>query len=178
MPEPVFPSTAAAMPVRFVLYLPAEPRAARGDAAALEAAVVRILCERFGGVTAYPARGTFTLASGVPETEPVTVLETYGERDAWREHRDGMARLARAIAWLLDQEALGCSVNGKMILIDAAEPEVAMDGELEGWLRQVMEKVPGDQSSVIGEKQGSAEGSGIGNQQSEINNRKSEIGDH
>src|SRR5688572_29534434 len=132
MSEPAFPSAAAALPVRFVIYLPAKPQSAsvpQGspepktplvDPAELEAAVVRILCERFGGVTAYPARGTFTLASGIPQTEAVTVLETYCERDAWLQHRDGVAMLARLIARLLDQETLGCSVDGKLILLDAA----------------------------------------------------------
>ena len=121
MSETPFPLASTSLPVRFVIYLPSAPRSEAAEAGDIEAAVARILCERFGGVTAYPAKGTFALASGHVQTEPVTVLETYGEREAWRENRDGVAAMARLLARLLGQESVGCSVDGKMILVEAAE---------------------------------------------------------
>jgi hypothetical protein len=120
---PLSLAPAASLPVRFVIYLPAAPEGSQVAASDIEAAVVRILCERFGGVTAYPAKGTFTLASGVAQTEPVTVLETYCERETWQRDSSGVAAMAGILAKLLDQEALGCSVDGKMILIEADKAE-------------------------------------------------------
>jgi hypothetical protein len=122
-----FPPAAAALPIRFVIYYPASPESARTDVRVLESAVVRILCERFGGVTAYPATGTFAMASGVPKAEPVTVLETYCEREAWLRELDGVGKMARLLAWLLNQEALGCSVDGKMVMIDAETEAPSMN---------------------------------------------------
>jgi hypothetical protein len=121
MSETPFPLASASLPVRFVIYLPSPSRPTSVEAGDIEAAVARILCERFGGVTAYPAKGTFALASGHIQTEPVTVLEAYGEREAWRENRDGVAAMARLLARLLGQESLGCSVDGKMILVEVVE---------------------------------------------------------
>lgn len=84
----------ASLPVRFALYLPTAPHASQDEADELEAVVAEILCERFGGVTAYPAKGTFASASGSVQTEPITVLETYCEREAWRASAEGVASLA------------------------------------------------------------------------------------
>jgi len=121
MNKSAFPLPAAStLPVRFVIYLPSEPETSEADPQKLEAAVVRILCERFGGVTAYPARGTFKLASGAVKTEAVTVLEAYCNRETWSQDSEGAGKLVRLIGRLLNQEAIGCSIDGKMILIDAA----------------------------------------------------------
>jgi hypothetical protein len=129
MSERTFPLASASLPVRFVIYLPSSPELANAEAGDIEAAVARILCERFGGVTAYPAKGTFALASGVIQTEPVTVLETYCDRETWRQSRGGVAALTRMLARLLGQEVLGCSVDGKMVLIEAVEEADSAIGE-------------------------------------------------
>jgi hypothetical protein len=123
MSETPFPSTAASLPVRVAIYLPSAPEPALTSASDIEAAVAKTLCELFGGVTAYPAKGTFALASGRIQTEPVTVLEAYGEREAWEQHRDGVAAMARLLARLLGQESVGCSVDGKMVLVEAVEED-------------------------------------------------------
>lgn len=123
MNEIDFPSVSASLPVRFVIYLPAA-KPLDEDGAAIEDAVARILCERFGGVTAYPARGTFALTSGTPQTEPITVMETYCDEEAWQEHRRGIATFAAVLAQLLRQESMGCSVNGRMVLINAPSQSV------------------------------------------------------
>ena len=119
MSETNLPLVSAALPVRFVIYLPAASEARGVDPEVIESAVAKILCERFGGVTAYAAKGTFASASGEAQTEPITVLETYCAQDAWDQNREGMAACARLLARLLKQEALGCSVNGNMVLIEA-----------------------------------------------------------
>jgi hypothetical protein len=94
MTETKFPLASASLPVRFVIYLPSAPEDSEVNADVIEAAVARILCERFGGVTAYAAKGTFVSASGVAQTEPIKVLETYCEKDAWVQNRDGLADCA------------------------------------------------------------------------------------
>jgi hypothetical protein len=128
MSEATFPMASASLPVRFVIYLPAGRGWGAADASEIEAAVADLLCERFGGVTAYPAKGTFTMASGVIHTEPVTVLEAYCEREAWQQSQAGIAVMAGMLARLLEQEALGCSVDGKMILMDAARGDAGATG--------------------------------------------------
>lgn len=76
------------------------------------------MCAFRCGVGAYPAKGTFTLASGVVQTEPVTVLETYCERETWRQSRAGITAMACMLARLLGQEALGCLVDGEMVMME------------------------------------------------------------
>jgi hypothetical protein len=83
----------------------------------LEEVLAEVLCERFGGVTAYPATGTFARASGVIQTEAVVVLERYCERDAWATNRKGVENLACDLASMLKQESIGLSVDGKMLLV-------------------------------------------------------------
>jgi hypothetical protein len=40
------------------------------------------------------------------------------QRKAWLQELDGVGKMARLIGWLLNQEAPGCSVDGKMVMID------------------------------------------------------------
>ena len=137
--DTTLPLASASLPVRFVLYLPSMPDDSHLELKGIEDAVVKILCERFGGVTAYPAKGTFTMASGIAHTEAVTVLESYCEREAWRVSRAGLAAMAGLLAGLLGQEAIGCSVDGKMILIKAKEghaPDAGQGRDLSALLRE------------------------------------------
>ena len=137
-----FPEQSATLAVRFVIYLPLEPCDPLVDAVVLEQALVRLLCEKFGGVTAYPARGTFALSSGQPTTEPVMVLETYCERQAWGESEEGVGRLVRVIGGLLRQESIGCSIDGRMIVVSSSstgQAEVPSSGDPYSYLRRVLE---------------------------------------
>lgn len=143
MAEEGFPEPSSTLSVRFVVYLPSEPEDPVIDPHRVEAAIVRLFCEKFGGVTAYPARGTFAFASGPPTTEPVTVLETYCEREIWRENKEGVGRLVRLIGSFLNQEVIGCSVDGKMIMIPSAAPDASATpsaGDIYPTLRSAMEQ--------------------------------------
>lgn len=147
--DPATDPSLSALPLlrRFVIYVPA------GDGSAqpvpdgpLTSAVAEILCERFGGVTSYPATGRFTLASGAIQTESVMVLESYCEQEAWNRDHAALHELAKVLARLLRQESIAYSVDGRMSLVgpdgDAGEGNLAGDEDeesLKSFLRGVFE---------------------------------------
>lgn len=104
-------------PHRFVLYLPVgEPAGSHGD---LIRVIETLLCERFGGVTSYPAVGLFKRSSGVLQREPVQVLESFCEVEVWEAEGAFMVAIAGAVAEILAQESVAFSLDGRMHL---AEP--------------------------------------------------------
>jgi hypothetical protein len=110
------------LPKRFVMYL---PEVEAGRTGLLEA-VEHLFCRRFGGVTSYPAVGLFQSESGAIQRERVQVLECYGELENWSADCALLRGLATVIASLLDQEAIACSVDGRMHLVAPAGTDLEM----------------------------------------------------
>ena len=113
-------TTDSEKPVRFVLYFPLgrEDDAPRGE---LLSAVEEYLCETFGGLTSYPATGLYVSPIGKIQREPVQVLEAFADPEAWSAAHHGMHSLAGALARLLDQDSVALSVDGSLLLKEAAE---------------------------------------------------------
>lgn len=138
------PQPSASLPVRFVIYLPTASERSPVRADVLEDVVARILCEHFGGVTAYPAKGTFASASGTVQTEPIMVLETYCDRASWQSNQGRALSLVRLLARILRQEVVASSVDGKMLLIDRdvdGLPQILAEGVQEGELYALLHGV-------------------------------------
>lgn len=114
------------LPLRFAIYIPAAPEPGVPESAALEvtAAVRTILCDRFGGVTSYPALGLFKRESGVNQQEEVHVLESFCEVEVWEARGSFLLTLAGVIAAVLEQERVACLINGRMYLIQP-DPRVS-----------------------------------------------------
>jgi hypothetical protein len=112
-------SLSTALPVRFVIYIPSEPELADAGSCSsqLMKEVQSILCNRFGGVTSYPAVGLFKRASGVPQEERVQVLESFCAPEAWKANERFLVKMAEVIGAILKQESIACQVNGWMHLI-------------------------------------------------------------
>lgn len=112
-------TTAPARRHRFVIYLPT----LRKDGAAIDGfeslamAAESLICEKFGGVTSYPARGAFRGESGTIQRESVQVLESYCDDAIWREEAGFLGGLAQILARELDQESVACSLDGAMTLV-------------------------------------------------------------
>jgi len=117
------------LPLRFVIYIPAEAPGSlqEGSAEAAAEAVAELLCERFGGVTCYPATGIFKGASGAHQKEEVQVLECFCELECWAGQQGFVHTLAGTIAAMLGQESIACSVNGRMNLVP---PDPRAQGEI------------------------------------------------
>jgi hypothetical protein len=113
------PTASSESPKRFVLYL---PRAAAEATEGLIPAAELIVCRRFGGLTTYSAVGMYENKKGTVQREEVIVLEGYGESESWEYDRAILYGLAATLAVFLNQEAIGCSVDGRLYLV---EPEKA-----------------------------------------------------
>lgn len=148
------PDSSSELPLlrRFVIYVPAGDGSTQPvPEGALTAAVAEILCERFGGVTSYPATGRFTLASGAIQTESVMVLESYCEQEAWNRDHAALHELAKVLARLLRQESIAYSVDGRMSLVepddDSGDGNLSGSGDEES-LKNFLRKVFGDRRFV------------------------------
>lgn len=102
-------------PKKFVLYLPT----AIAVHAELIHAVELILCRRFGGLTRFRATGLFQRKSGRIERENIDVLECFGELENWAGDAPFLQGLAAVLASRMEQEAIACSVDGRMHFVDA-----------------------------------------------------------
>ncbi|RYD37856.1 MAG: hypothetical protein EOP85_17310 [Verrucomicrobiaceae bacterium] len=76
-----------------------------------------ILCERLGGVTSYPARGTFKMDDGHRTSDNLQVLESFCELGEWGEHKPFLLTLAGIIGGILDQESIACAIDGRMEVV-------------------------------------------------------------
>lgn len=98
------------LPERFTLYLPVSGECE--DACCL--ATELLLCELFGGVTSFPARGTFRMKTGELKVEEIQVVECYCEPVDLHRHLPMLQNLAQVIARALDQESIAYALNGRM----------------------------------------------------------------
>lgn len=118
------------LPIRFVIYLP-DP--GDGDGTGIATAVKQMLCDRFGGVTSYPAVGVFKRVSGKNLEENVQVLESFCEKTRWNQEEAFVHSLAEMIATLLDQESVACLVEGRMYFVAplGADERLGLEGSSE-----------------------------------------------
>lgn len=111
------------LPHRLVIYLPSRKK----DETAIEnfdriaQVACNLLCERFGGVTSYPATGHFKKADGEIQRESVQVLEAFCEQANWQQEANYIKTLSAALAKQLAQESIACTVDGRMILVEPLE---------------------------------------------------------
>lgn len=102
---------------RFVVYLPSKKKS--GDlileVEELAGGIARMLRERFGGATRYPAIGYFG-----DQEEEVFVIECYCGEEAWRDSSDYLYSVMRALGSYLQQDSIACSFDGKMALVKPA----------------------------------------------------------
>ena len=102
---------------RFVVYLPSKKKS--GDlileVEELADGIARMLRERFGGATRYPAIGYFG-----DQEEEVFVIECYCGEDAWRSSSNDLYSVMRALGHYLQQDSIACSFDGKMALVKPA----------------------------------------------------------
>ena len=104
---------------RFAIYLPGNDR--NGEAIdGLDMAIdstMSMLCDLFGGVTAFPAKGRFRRESGSTQCENIFVLESFCDFQSWNDSSHFLEMWAGTLAALLRQESIACLLDGKMTLV-------------------------------------------------------------
>lgn len=113
---------------RFAIYLPSCERDGKPIAGFEEFAVStsRMLCDLFGGVTRYPAKGLYQKDTGTPQSEDIIVLESFCDSAGWTRESGFLRAWVRVLSALLRQESLACSLDGNMSFVI---PCKLMDGE-------------------------------------------------
>jgi len=106
------------MPRNFVLYFPIDCSGGNDLCATVEG----IMCERLGGVTSYPARGTFKMKGGQRVSDNLQVLECFCEADQWTEQEPFFLTLAGAVGAILGQALIACAIDGRMQMVAPLEP--------------------------------------------------------
>ncbi|MCW1912968.1 hypothetical protein OJ996_05265 [Luteolibacter sp. GHJ8] len=114
------------LPRKFILYFPIGCAGGKELCSTVEG----IMCDRLGGVTSYPARGTFKMEGGRRVSDDLQVLECFCENSEWPEQQPFLITLAELIGWILDQESVACALDGRMQVIPSAgPPEWKVEGE-------------------------------------------------
>lgn|GEM_PF-6049877 len=101
------------MPRHFVLYFPIGCSGGNELCAPVEG----IMCERLGGVTSYPARGTFKIEGGQRVSDSLQVLECFCEANQWAEQQPFFLTLAGAVGAILGQASIACAIDGRMQMV-------------------------------------------------------------
>lgn len=109
------PTISPPAPKQFALYLPKAPAE---EVDTLVSAVESFICRCFGGLTTYPAVGMYQNKNGEIQREEVFVLEGFGELETWDKDGAELYSLAAALAVILKQETIGCSVDGRMFFVE------------------------------------------------------------
>ncbi|MES2980904.1 MAG: hypothetical protein V4727_01210 [Verrucomicrobiota bacterium] len=116
---------------RFAIYLPSCQKDGKSidGFEALADSTSRMLCERFGGVTGYPAKGLYQRESGTPQSEEILVLESFCDSEGWERESAFLHAWARVLSALLHQESIACSMDGNMSFVlpgrlQADEPDM------------------------------------------------------
>lgn len=110
----------AAPPTRhFSIYLPSRQKDGREienfeDMAAI---TLELLCDLFGGATSYPALGMFQGADASPQKEEIRMIECFCNTEAWDEHSRFLHILIGVVAKLLNQEVVGCALDGRIAFV-------------------------------------------------------------
>ncbi len=99
---------------RFMIYVPSKTKEGREIDGLTEAVgkITATLRERFGGATSYPATGYF----GEHE-EQILVIESYCRHEDWLASSHCLYTMVKGLAGNLQQEAIACSLDGKMALV-------------------------------------------------------------
>ena len=104
---------------RFAVYLPSEDKSGE-PIHGLEIAIdstMSMLCDRFGGVTSFPATGRFQRDSGSIQYENIFVLESFCDIESWNESSRFLQVWVGLLAAVLRQESIACLLDGKMVLV-------------------------------------------------------------
>lgn len=83
----------------------------------------RDLSGKFGGATIYPATGYFTSASNKAQKEAVHVLEFFCTPDQLSSNEEFLWSLVVSLGKDLNQESMGCSLDGNMLLVSGNSPD-------------------------------------------------------
>jgi hypothetical protein len=136
---------------RFAIYLPSRSKdgAAIGNLEALTEDILEILCELFGGATSYPARGVFRTREGSLQGEEIRMVECFCESKAWDHHAPFLKSLLGVLARILDQETIGCALDGQLLFVPpiAQSPANAIPLDASG-LKALVGTVLGADSSA------------------------------
>lgn len=97
------------------LIIPTHDNDGTDNAAVIEQAI-KAMCDHFGGVTAYDAKGYWTNSAGRLFVDNVTVLVSAATQEA--EAKATLHELAREVLNATDQEAVFLSVGGQAEIIE------------------------------------------------------------
>lgn len=122
---------------RFVIYLPSRTKNGEPVAAvdALATGISRMLSERFGGATAYPATGHFGR-----QQEDIFVIECFCSEESWQASSEYLFSLVKAIGRYCKQEATACSLDGQMLLVAPSEKPDADSAAQDSILADLIQK--------------------------------------
>jgi hypothetical protein len=108
---------------RFAIYLPSCEQEGQpiDDLEAFANSTSRMLCDIFGGVTRYPAKGLYQRKSGTPQGEEIIVLESFCDSEQWTRESGFLRAWVRVLSALLRQESIACSLDGNMSFVPPGE---------------------------------------------------------
>ena len=109
---------------RFMVYLPSKTKDGK-DIHGLDRisdTVANLLRVRFGGATRYPATGYFG-----EQKEEIVVIESYCSDEDWNASSDYFRGLMKALGTMLSQDAIACSLDGKMALVEPGAEEFGIE---------------------------------------------------
>ncbi len=104
---------------RFAIYLPSCQKDGQpiDGFEGLADSTSHMLCDLFGGVTVYPAKGLYQRESGTPQSEEILVLESFCDNEGWTRKSAFLHAWASVLSALLRQESIACSMDGNMSFV-------------------------------------------------------------
>ncbi len=120
---------------RFSIYLPSKQKngLAIENFERVADTTLEILCSLFGGATSYPAKGVFQGADSSPQKEDIRMVECFCKVEDWEAHSQFLQGLVGILAKLLNQETIGCALDGQILFVDpvswCSPNEVQLDAD-------------------------------------------------
>lgn len=104
---------------RFSIYLPSKQKngLAIKNFETVADTTLELLCSLFGGATGYPAKGVFQGADGPPQQEEIRMVECFCKIESWIEHSRFLQVLVGVLARILNQETVGCALDGQIVFV-------------------------------------------------------------
>lgn len=122
---------------RFAIYLPSCDNTGKVIVgfAGFADSTSRMLCDLFGGVTTYPAKGLFQRNSGIPQSEEILVMESFCDANTWARESGFLRAWARVVSAILCQDSIACSLDGNMSFVEpghlqGGQPDMGDDDAL------------------------------------------------
>lgn len=135
---------------RFSIYLPSKQKNGLGieNFETVADTTLELLCSLFGGATSYPAKGVFQGADGPTQKEDIRMVECFCKIESWNEHSRFVQVLVGVLAKVLNQETIGCALDGQILFVSPVSwrvhKEVPLDADgLKLLVYALMEKEPG-----------------------------------